>query len=922
MEAKKVSMKDYKNFADSIVEDNIFSTSLARENWQSKYQYDNETPLETFKRVAKALASVEQDADYWYGRFLDMMVKTEEIEPGKYRAIGLKNTFGGRITANAGTSYDGATLLNCFINLPPRGATVSYTHKFQDGSEFDVEYYSGDSPDSLSNILLAMLEQAQTLKSEGGYGMNFGWIRPRGSVIKSLGIKHPGVVHYMDVWDKIASVIVLGDNDGYKDILKNYLNDDEELGVKLKKQARKGAMMGVLNVWHPDIEEFIRAKQQPGRLTKFNVSVLVDDRFMQAVEQDEYYDLWFPEETEYRYFGEAGHVDIVNGEMVAGTTFSLENLHEAHATDADFFVDPYGMVYVKKVYKKVKATELYDLIMKSTYNRAEPGILFYDNMQRNNPLSYINDVIASNPCGEVPGFLTVCLLGNVNLTQYVNKDRSFDWETYEKDLAVFSRALDNVNDLTKNSLPQYDWATQNVRQYGMGINGLGSALMMMGIPFNSEAALEFTDKVTALKEEITWRTSAELAAEKGTFPGYSEKFLETNWFNSFTKLTEETKELIRKNGVRNGKTTTNAPNGNTSVIADMTSNGIEPIFMLEYQRTYIADKWPEGLNRDNVTEVLTPKEVGGATVYEGDYNGVRYYFEPHNRGLCIIEPVMDYGYRWVKEHYPEDIGNADYFTTTNELSVTDHVNSLAIVQRNLNQSTSKTVNLPAGYDFEDFKKLYLDGWKRGLNGLTTYVSGSMESVLSKVEDSKEEEVASLDHVLVDGVQLPETFVNGETHVIKRENAKFYIHFSYHPDDSTKMMPVAMWVNSNDSTPLRQVNAAVKEVVNLLNRAGIKDELIQAMLEKIKEDRDHNRLARAVSMALRHNIPIAFIVDALNKVEDVYVSDLLFAVKKFLSTHIEDGTTVGGVKCEACGSDNVVFESGCFACKNCGSSSCA
>lgn len=914
-------MKDYRTFADSVVEESLFLTSLSRENWQSKYQYGDETPLETFKRVARALASVEQDHEYWYGRFLDMMLKTEEVEPGKYRAIGLKNTFGGRITANAGTEYAGATLMNCYVTMPPRGATISYQHRFQDGSKFDVEYSSGDSPDSLSNIILAILEQAQTLKSEGGYGINFGWIRPRGSVIKSLGIRHPGVVHYMDIWDKVAGVIVLGDNDGYKDLLENHLHGNEELLVKMKKQARKGAMMGCLSVWHPDIEEFVRAKQEPGRLTKFNVSVLVDDRFMHAVENDDFYDLWFPEETGYRYEGDAGHIDIVDGQVIAGSTYTLENLHEANVSDADYYVDPYGMVYTKKIYKRVRARELYDLIMKSTYNRAEPGVLFYDNIQRGNPISYINTTMSTNPCGEVDGFLTVCLLGNVNLTQYVHQDRTFDWVAYEEDLSVFSRALDNVNDLTKNSLPQYDWATQNVRQYGMGVNGLGSTLMMMGIPFNSPEALDFTDKVTALKEDITWRTSAELAKEKGVFPGYSTKFLETNWFKT-TRISEKTKELIHKYGVRNGKTTTNAPNGNTSVMANMTSNGVEPVFMLEYQRTYIADGWPEGMNKDNVTELLTAKNIGEVTVYEGDYLGSRYYYEPHNRGLCITEPVMDYGYRWVRENYPEDIGGADYFTTTETLTVTDHINSQATVQTNTNQAVSKTINIPSEYDFEDFKRVYLNGWKMGLKGLTTYRSGSMESVLSKVEESHQESVTSLEHVLTDGVKLPDVFSNGPTQVVKRENAKFYIHFSYHPEDTNQAFPLALWVSSNDSTPLRQVNAAVKEIINLLERVGINPVLIEDMLNKIKNERDNNRLGRAISMALRHNVPIVFIVDALSKVEGVYVSDLVFAVKKFLSGHIEDGTQVVGVKCEACSSNNVVFESGCFLCKDCGSTACA
>lgn len=926
MEAEgKLMEKDFKNFAGNIVEDNIFTTSLARENWKSKYQYGDESPLQTFVRVAKALASVEDDTEYWTGKFLDMMVKTEEVSPGKYRAIGLKNTFGGRITANAGTSYTGTTLYNCFINLPPQNATITYTQQFENGSYVDVTHNTGDSPDSLANIMLALMETALILKSEGGFGINFGWIRPRGSVINSLGIRHPGVVHYMTIWDKMSDVIVKGDSDGYQDLLKNYFNGNETPLITMKKQARKGAMLAALPVWHPDIEEFVRAKQQPGVLTKFNVSVVMDDRFMEAVKADDFYDLWFPEDTGYTLSGDdiqAGFVDIVDGKMVVGDKYTLDALSEAHDSRADYFVAPYGKVYTKKVYKRVKAVDLYNLIMESTYNRAEPGVLYYDSMQRNNPLSYINSTNSTNPCGEIGGFVTVCLLGNINLTQYVLPNRKFDWETYEADVATFARALDNVNDVEKNLLPQFMWAKDNVRQYGMGLNGLGSTLIMMGIPFNSADGLAFTDEVAARKEEITWRTSAELAEEKGAFPGMTEEFYQTNWFKNYTRISKETKELMRKYGVRNGKTTTNAPNGNTSVITNNTSNGIEPVFMFEYTRTYIADRWPEGLTQENVRTILSEKTVGDATVWEGDYAGRRYYYEPHNRGLCIIEVVEDYGYAWVKKNFPEDLENADYLVTTEQLSVSDHVNSQLAIQRNINQSTSKTINLPNDYSFEDFKKVYMEGWEKGLVGMTTYRSGSMEAVLSKVEESQAEDVIDFSHVLTDGVKLPSTFVNGETHVIKRESGKYYIHFSYHPDDSTQMMPVAMWVNTNNTTPLRQVNAAVKEIVLLLEKAGINPDLIQDMQEKIKEDRDNNRLARAISMALRHNVPIALIVDALGRVDEVYVSDLLFAVKKFLSGFVKDGTKIAGMTCAVCGSSDIIYESGCSRCLSCGTSNCS
>jgi ribonucleoside-diphosphate reductase alpha chain len=1203
--------------------DMLFRTTLARENWESKYRYGNESPLETFQRVARHLSSVEEDKDYWYEKFLNVMIKVDEHG----NAVGLKNTFGGRITANAGTAYGGATMINCYINGPIKNASISYEREAANGVKIPVQINTQSTGDSLSNIMLALLEQAETLKSEGGYGINFGFIRPRGTVIQGVGIRHPGVIHYMDIWDKVASVIVMGDNDGYKDRIKNYIDEiGKETVVKLKRQARKGAQMAVLPIWHPDIEEFIRAKQEPGRLTKFNISVLIDDKFMNSVSNDELYDLTFNNE----------------------------------------------------VYKRVRARELYDLIMESTYRRAEPGVLFYDNMQANNPLAYLGNVEATNPClakgtlvstknglkriedvkvgeeiqtvlgfgpvknieihenypvykvnfsdgsyvrataghifhtkygrearkrwdsettlsdlepgtfvrkinytfdvsnnpestrdmgllyglylgdgssyesggnfnisvnslednsfifnlfdrlglvyrvdssegntqriyvsnsakikeifetvkipfnkqiinieeiantnrnfvygvidglissdgnvnlssryaqvrfkntnlqihellrhlfrmvgadykvyesgkvgepstiygrdvtrsmdifegvidndsilnmyqylgglshpekniklekavitnqlngvkwstqiismepdgfdtvydlfeeksdtwiagglvhrgcGEVPGnplTTTVCLLGSINLTQYVNQNRSFDWVKFEEDIPIFLRALDNVNDLSYNPLPHYDWATKNVRQVGMGINGLGSAFYMMGIKFNSEEGFNFLQKLSRLKENLLWKSSALLAKEKGAFPAYTDSFIETNWFTHFADLDDDVADLIRENGVRNGKVSMNAPNGNTSIICDITSNGIEPVFMHEYQRTRIVDAWPHGLTRDNIKTVLNETKAGDATVWKGEYHENVYYYEPHNRGLCVIEPVRDYGYQWVLDNYPDDIkSNQDYLVTTEELSVVDHVDSQAIIQKNISQSVSKTINLPAGYSFDGFKDLYRYAWSKGLIGCTTYVSGSMESVVSAVDEKQEDKEEEEHEQVLDDVIMPAEFYNGETSVIKREGNKFYIHFSY--STPTRKRPIAIWINTNTEAPIRHTNQAVSSLLDLAKSKGIKQTHIDAVKEKIKENSSNNRLARAVSFCLRHRVPIVDIVIELDKLEEVYVTDLVFAIRKFLSSYVKEGTKIEGRSCSSCGSSNIEYSGGCSTCKDCGMSNCA
>jgi ribonucleoside-diphosphate reductase alpha chain len=870
----------------------FFKTDLAYQNWKSKYQYGEETPLQSMMRAAKALASVEtENQDYWYERFLNTLVKFEAVEtnldnylPDEQvvvkaygKPVGLKTTLGGRILANIGTEYSGTTLLNCFINGPVSNAKIVYQRKVPNlGYDLTVEKQTQNNPDSLANIMLTLLEQAETLKSEGGWGINFDWIRPRGSLIEGIGIEHPGVLKYMEIFDKTSEVIVQGNNDGYLDKLVNYLDTDvktaQRIGKKVKKMARKGAMMGVLSIWHPDIEEFVRAKQTPGRLTKFNISVMVDDKFMYAVKNNDYYDLHF------------------NGE----------------------------------VHKRVKALDLYNLIMESTYNRAEPGVLFYDNMQKNNPLAYLGDLNATNPCGEIGGnplTSTVCLLGSINLTQYIQPDRTFDFNTYTQDIETFARMLDNVNDLTYAPLPQYEWATKNVRQYGMGINGFASALYMMGIPYSSTEATEFADRVTWLKEEWTWRTSALLAKEKSTFPAYrKDAFENTYWFTTFTNISEHTKDLIKMHGVRNGKTTTNPPLGNSSVISDNISNGLEPVFSKQYTRTYIAEKWPENLTIENVKTILDEIKVGDATAWQGNYNGETYYYEPHNRGLCKVELVRDYGYEWVINNYVSE-QSANYLETAETLAVDDHVRIQEIFQRNCNQSISKTVNVPFEYSFNDFKNAYMSAWERGLNGFTTYRSGTMEAVLTAVEENKEDNVSQVEQIVKKDIKLPDEFINGPMKVIKKEGKKFYINFSYLPEDVSKEFPIALWIQTNSDGEVKQANQAVKKLADLLRKYEISEELIDKQIEKIKGNPAHMRLGKMVSMCLRHNLPLSSVVAALNSLDEVYVTDLLFAVKKFLSEHIEDGTVITGMVCPVCGSTNIVFQSGCFVCLDCGFSGC-
>lgn len=918
----------------------LINVPMSVENWKTKYQYKTETTLQTFFRVSRTIAQVEGDE---YGSsdsevigytdaFLKTLVNFEKVQtdplkitPSRYyqqetepiekahtdlyvdpqgqlwRAVGLKATPGGRITANAGTAFDSATLLNCFVVDGVKGAEIRYMRATPDGEHEIPVLIKGDpdTPDDLLNIMVSLAAQAKTLSNEGGYGINFDFIRPRGSLIKGTGVRHPGVVAYMEVWDKVAEMIVRGDSDGYRDTLKNHLPSAEDgvldmIEAAVKKMPRKGAQMGCLSVWHPDIEEFVRAKQTKGRLTKFNLSVVADDLFMEAVEADDFYDLHF-----------------------AGRT-----------------------------HKRVRARELYDLIMSSSYTRNEPGVLFSGNMDRRNPILYMGATNATNPCGEVPGnpyTTTVCLLGSINLTQYVKSDRTFDWERYKADVRTFARMLENVNDIGNVPLPDYAWALKNVRQYGMGINGLGSALYMMGLTYGSPDGQAFTEEVNRLKENLTWETSALLAEERGPAPAFdAERFFSTPWYTEYADLDAGVRELMEKHGVRNLKTTTNPPLGNSSVICDMVSNGIEPVFSQWYERTVIADKWPEGLDQDNVYDLLEEIQVGDATAWRGEYDGRVWYYEPHNRGLCFVERVEDYGYAWVRERFPQDIEeDASYLVTAQDLSVHEHVDVQAVCQKHVNQSISKTSNLPNDYPFEDFKDLYMNAWKRGLIGFTTYRAGTMETVLSTGNDDSlfipehGNLVRSLMHagctpedadlteegVIIRQVKLPDTFANGPTHQVRREGSKFYFHLSYLKEDS--LNPIAFWIHSNDYREGEYVtlNRAVKAVRRMLIDAGVEPGLVLDQVEKIASDAYHVKLGKIISMAMRHAIPLPQIVASISGIEGDYISTTLTAVRKFLSEQIEDGVKAVGASCPACDSTDVVYESGCSTCRSCGHSGC-
>ena len=675
--------------------------------WDKKYRLKDISgqPIDlkvedTFKRVAKALAKVENSdiQDKWEKEF--------------FWALSSGAIPAGRIMSNAGAGEH-----------KPATSTINCT-------------VSGSILDSMTGILEKVTEAGLTLKAGCGNGYEFSTLRPKGAYVTGAGAYTSGPLSFMDIYDKTCFTVS-------------------------SAGGRRGAQMGTFDVGHPDVEDFIKAKREDGRLRQFNLSLLITEEFIKAVKEDEDWSLAFP----------------LDPNLPEAKVMNLEDptqiIWREWTTSHGYITNDDGLVACK-VYKILKARQLWDLIMDSTYQYAEPGFILIDKVNEMNNNWFDENIRATNPCGEQPlPEYGSCLLGSVNLTRFVKNaftdEATFNWENFRKVVGVFTRMLDNVVEINGLPIRQQRDEIFRKRRHGMGFLGLGSAMTMMQMKYGSQASLEFTEQVSKELAVTGWKIALELSKEKGPAPIFEEEFtitqemlkqrpemirdgrkpgdmlpgriLHAKYSRYMQKIAEVEPELVEglsEIGARFTHHSSIAPTGTISLsIGNNVSNGIEPSFDHHYFRNVIREK---------------KKTKEKVDVYS--FELLSY--------MHLVNPNVDH-----EAGSEADNKLPDYFVTTEDITPKEHVDVQSASQKWIDSSISKTANVPEDFKYEDFKDIYLYAHDKGLKGCTTFRFNpeAFQGVLVKEKDL---EKTLYTFVLDDGkeIQIPgneEVEYDGEIH---------------------------------------------------------------------------------------------------------------------------------------------------------------
>ena len=570
------------------------ATEISRHVWETKYRYvghgiQERSIVESWRRVAHALAGAEPRDKDAWEERFFALLQDFKFLPG------------GRIEAGAGTGRN-VTLFNCFV--------------------------MGTIEDSIPGIFGALQESATTMQHGGGIGCDFSTLRPRGTIARGVGSIASGPVSFMRVWDSMCDTI-------------------------LSTGARRGAMMATLRCDHPDIEEFVAAKQQAGELRHFNLSVLITDEFMAAVRRDAEWPLLFP-------------AVAIEGD---GPTVLRQWSGTSESVPC-------------RVIRHMGARALWQRLLAATYDYAEPGVLFIDRINHLNNLWYRERIDATNPCGEIPlPPYGACDLGSLNLTHFVSRpftpEASFEFDALAAMVPLAIRLLDNVIDVSRFPLPQQAAQAKGARRIGLGITGLADALLMLGVTYGSEASLQLAGEIMRRICHTAYRASIDLAAEKGSFPFFErDKYLQGAFIRS---LPEDIRDGIAAKGIRNSHLLAIAPTGTISLLAGNVSSGLEPVFAASYSRKVLGE------------------------------NGAPKEFRLTDYALALWRKMSE-----SKDRLPNS------FMTAGELPAATHLAMQAALQPYVDNSISKTINVPEACSFEDFKRIYDIAYEKGLKGCTVF----------------------------------------------------------------------------------------------------------------------------------------------------------------------------------------------------------
>ena len=752
-----------------------FAAPIAEQIWDMKYRFKN----------AEGKPIDETVEDTWHriaGALASVEKSPSEWEPKFYSALeDFKFLPAGRIIAGAGTERS-VTLFNCFV--------------------------MGTIPDTMGGIFDMLKEAALTMQQGGGIGYDFSTLRPKGAFVKGVSADASGPLSFMDVWDAMCRTI-------------------------MSAGSRRGAMMATMRCDHPDVEQFIEAKQDSARLRMFNLSVLITDDFMEVVKANGSWELKFGD----------------------------------------------------KIYKTVNALDLWNQIMRATYDYAEPGVIFIDRINQKNNLHYCESIAATNPCGEQPlPPYGACLLGSINFARLVKDpfENGADLDAAALDDLVRTavRMMDNVVDASRFPLDAQAQEAHAKRRIGLGVTGLADALLMVGQRYGSEDAAKITEDWMNRVARSAYLASADLAAEKGAFPLYDKDALLAS--ETMMEMDADVRDAISEKGIRNALLTSIAPTGTISLYAGNVSSGIEPVFAYSYTRKV--------LQKD---------------------------------GSRTEEEVVDYAV----EMWREKFGNKalpDYFTNAQTLAPLDHVRMQSAAQKWIDSSISKTINCPEDISFDDFKEVYMAAWEQGCKGCTTYrpndVTGSVLSVSETEEKAPEVDTGADVVYLSEPLSRPES-LEGHTYKIKWPENEHAIYITINDViENEKRRPFEVFINSKNMEHYAWTLALTRMVSAVFRRGGD----VSFVVEELKAVFDPRGgawvggkyipsiLAAIGGVIEQHMIRTGFIASEGAHLKSDPKSEVIAV-----------GERPKGPACPSCGQyGSMRMIEGCMTCGDCGYSKCS